>query len=135
MSRLARDPNFQVHGLVLVFSFDSVKLTDAKFMAGQLRHGRLRLMMHYIRACAPARIGGIFIVKQPKFIGMVWGLVSLFMGRKIRKRVRFLGSNLQVICVAKCSEQQYCGLQVAGILCCHANRLLKPNISDTACYH
>jgi hypothetical protein len=93
----ARDPNFQVHGVVLVFNFDSVKLTDAKFMAGQLRHGRLPLMLHYIRACAPARIGGIFIVRQPKFIGMVWGLVSLFMGRKIRKRVRFLGSNLQVI--------------------------------------
>jgi hypothetical protein len=99
MSRLARDSNFQVHGVVLVFNFDSVKLTDAKFMAGQLRHGRLLLMMHYIRACAPARIGGIFIVKQPKFIGMVWGLVSLFMGRKIRKRVCFLGSNLQVTCV------------------------------------
>ncbi|WIA38542.1 hypothetical protein OEZ86_001860 [Tetradesmus obliquus] len=97
MSRLARDPAFQVHGVVLVGNFDSVKLTDAKFMAGQLRHGRLRLMMHYIRSCAPARIGGIFIVNQPKFIGIVWGLMSLFMGSKIRKRVRFLGNNLQAL--------------------------------------
>jgi hypothetical protein len=99
MSRLARDPNFQVHGVILVANLDSVKLTDAKFMAGQLHHGRLRLMMHYIQACAPARIGGIFIVNQPKLIGLVWSLMSLFMGKKkkkIRKRVHFLGRNLQV---------------------------------------
>jgi hypothetical protein len=96
MSRLARDPNFQVHGVVLVGNFDSVKLADAKFMARQLRHGRLRLMMHYITACAPARIGGIYIVNQPKFIGLVWGLMSLFMGKKVRTRVHFLGKNLQV---------------------------------------
>lgn len=51
MSRLAHDPQFQINGVVLINNFDSVKLADAKFMAGQLRHGRMRLMFHYLKDC------------------------------------------------------------------------------------
>lgn len=36
MGRLARDPQFQVHGVVLVTNYDLVKLADVKYMAGQL---------------------------------------------------------------------------------------------------
>eukprot|EP00775_Hariotina_reticulata_P002967 gene2967-3252_t len=77
----------QVHGAVLILNFDSLKVADVQLMAGQMTHGRMRLMFHFIRHCAPARIAGIYMVHQPKFISMVWSLVSLFMGSRIKKPV------------------------------------------------
>ena len=78
---LATEIDTQKHGVVFVVFPHHAKMS-------QIDRGLMKLVTSSIKACLPIRLSAMHICHPPTFFAMVFPLMKLFMGERLRKRIQ-----------------------------------------------
>lgn len=93
--KLCLDPYMQVHGLILLENFDNFSWRSAIRVSSRQARPMLKKRFEFVAECAPFRLQGVIIAKEPVFIDFLWVMAKSWMKRKMQDRVRFLGSKVE----------------------------------------
>merc|ERR1711871_1821014 len=84
------DETTQKNGIVIVETFEGFKFSGLKKMDKLIKP--IKKKMFELLECFPVRMKGIYIINQPWYFTMIWALVRPFLKRKLKKRIKVLGS-------------------------------------------
>jgi len=91
MHTVLEDERFQKKGIVLIANSKNEKLN-------QFDPPLARMLTNSIRGCIPVRVAGIHMCHPPTFFSLIFPILKLFMGEKLRKRVNIhSGSDQHVL--------------------------------------
>ncbi|KXZ52965.1 hypothetical protein GPECTOR_8g338 [Gonium pectorale] len=94
LSRAVHDPYIQVCGQIVLETFENFSLLHSiRFQ--QVPHAIMKKNFKFAQECMPFRMRGIWLVHQPKWIGILFALAKPFLSSKLRARVRMFGSDVE----------------------------------------
>ena len=96
---LCQDPHVQVGGLIMLNSFADCSFFESFSFVNVMTVPQRGILIKHLNICG-IRMKGVYIFREPTIITALYYVLKAFMSEKLRKRVRFCGSDFGAVRLA-----------------------------------
>ena len=97
ISWMFANEEMQLHGSCYVETLEGFTFSNAMKLSGLMSGADQKKMMAAGADTFPMRIRDIYVIHQPWYFNIFWGLVKPFLKEKITKRLHMLGKDVQAL--------------------------------------